>query len=161
MAKREAGGIRKWEPILLSMVLPCFMKSELLCNAVIAKIKQENQMGTILNISLVSSTWVTGQTTHGFGFLLPCASVVFHSEESGTIMAALSRNLIRSKPKRRYQNNMVVVSVRFSDLKDESIYHFLWFNVKNYLAFSRNCVKNKDINQKRLGFGDFEIGLGR
>ena len=105
-AKRETGGTRKWGPILLSMVLPCFIKNDVLCDSVaIPKVKQENQMGTILNITFVSSTWVTVQTFHGFGFTLPCVSVC-HSEESCTIMAALSRNLMRWQPKKnKYQKN--------------------------------------------------------
>jgi hypothetical protein len=54
---RETGGIWKWEPRLLSMVLPCLMKNDVFCDtAAIPKVKQDNQMGTILNISFVSST---------------------------------------------------------------------------------------------------------
>lgn len=76
---RQAGGISKWGPMLLTSVVPCLMKSVFVCATRALGMNVAIRIGIIFIICLVSSTWVTGHKFHGvFGPLFT---------------AALSRNL--------------------------------------------------------------------
>lgn len=84
MLWKAAGGMVKWSPMVLFIMLPCFKKNVLSWVSVAQNIIKLIQIGMSLNISFTSSTWFTVHNLHGFLFL-------FWSISSITV--ALSRNL--------------------------------------------------------------------
>lgn len=63
-ATRLAGGILKL-PTALCRVVPCLINKVLTCASIMLGTKVETKIGNILTICLVSSTWVTEQSSHG------------------------------------------------------------------------------------------------
>lgn len=98
------------------LLLAWFMNNGWLCVAAIPNIKQKNTDGHHPENKLVSSTWVTVQIFHGFGFLPPCVSLFDPPERSCTTTTALSINLISSQPKQNIKR-MLLVAHKLSSLR--------------------------------------------
>lgn len=81
----EAGGILKEGVRVRFMPEACFTKRVELCAMQIPFVSKVSQMGKTLRMSFVSSTLVTVDNLHGFGFF---------SEFLSSIIAALSKHLV-------------------------------------------------------------------
>lgn len=98
---RDAGGILKWGPTDVSMLMPWRMKKEDSCVMCTVNINEKIQIGSTRTSSFTSSTCVTGRMRHGFGLQAVLVSMSMVSAElcvdfditSLFITAALSRSL--------------------------------------------------------------------
>lgn len=87
--KMEAGGISKWL-IFRFMEAPCLMKKVEVWATQIPNGKVKTQMGIMLMMSFISSTFVTVANFHGLCFSADSPSL-------GSTIAALSRNLLNPR----------------------------------------------------------------